>query len=670
MDEVMTDQKPKRQVTSSTIRLHGHRRNIAYVIWGLLILLTIVVLVDSITIRLDSPQTSPMFERIIDQNDLNIPTNALKGFGLFLTLVGSTTFIGVALLLFSRRSNDFMVILTSIMLATFGGVVVNGSAAVVANNHESMKLVAGVVSAVGMGSFVLFIYLFPNGRFSPRWTAVLAIFGVIWFTFSVFFADFDDRSPGAALISFVIYGGSVFAGFWPGYRDQKFTSPEQAQQFKYIIGGLTAALFGFALWVFPPLLFHNLDEPGVVGTVFILLSSTFLTATLMIVPIAVGFSLAHYRLWDADFAINRSMVYLGLTAALAIIFIVDFFILHMILKTVLDTEQAGFAMTISAAIAAGFFQPARNRLRRLVDRRIYGIELDYQRVIKQYHRQREAVEKESDTATNIGSYTNLELLGRGGMGEVYLGQHPTLKRNVAIKIMPDMLLPDAEGRKRFIREAQVTAGLNHPNIVQVFDVGEIDERPFMVMEYVEGQDISDLLKEQGRLSLEEALPLLEDIAAALDYAHTQGVVHRDIKPSNVMVAPATGTTKGRMIRAVLMDFGIAKIYSAMTQLTGTNIVGTLDYIAPEQIQGAAKVDGQADVYSFGVMAYQMLTGELPFKHNNPGATLMAHLMQPPPDPRDLVEDLPGDAAYAIIQAMAKKPEERYSTAGEMVAALN
>lgn len=191
----------------------------------------------------------------------------------------------------------------------------------------------------------------------------------------------------------------------------------------------------------------------------------------------------------------------------------------------------------------------------------------------------------------------------------------------------------------------------------------------MVMEYVEGPDLASLLKQRGRLPLEEALPLLQDVASALDYAHSQGVIHRDVKPSNVMVEHITGSGQHRTSRAVLMDFGIAKSYAAATRLTQSGMIGTLDYISPEQIQGASEVDGRADVYSFGVMAYQVLTGELPFKHNNPGAMVMAHLMQPAPDPRRLAPELPDDAADALMRAMAKSPEARFASAGEFIAAL-
>ena len=255
------------------------------------------------------------------------------------------------------------------------------------------------------------------------------------------------------------------------------------------------------------------------------------------------------------------------------------------------------------------------------------------------------------------------------MGEVYRAQHPTLNRAVAIKILPEHKGGD-EAEKRFEREAQTVAKLKHSNIVTMHDVGEQDGQPYMVMEYIDGQDLSDLLRQRGHLPISEALPILSDVASALDYAHSQGVIHRDIKPSNVMVEKTTTTGATQGVRAVLMDFGIAKSYVAATRLTHTGgMIGTLDYISPEQIQGSAEVDARADIYSLGVMAYQVLTGKLPFEHNNPGAMVLAHLNQPAPDPREIVSDLPDSAALVVMRAMSKKPDQRFETAGAFVAAM-
>src|SRR5262249_19576578 len=150
-------------------------------------------------------------------------------------------------------------------------------------------------------------------------------------------------------------------------------------------------------------------------------------------------------------------------------------------------------------------------------------------------------------------------------------------------ILPEQVASKEDVEKRFLREAQTVAKLKHPNIITLHDVGEQDGKPYMVMEYVDGKDLSDLLAERGRLPLDEALPILRDVAAALDYAHQNGIIHRDIKPSNVMIEKTTATGSGRNIRAVLMDFGIAKSYAAGTKLTASGMIGTLDYISPEQI---------------------------------------------------------------------------------------
>lgn len=280
---------------------------------------------------------------------------------------------------------------------------------------------------------------------------------------------------------------------------------------------------------------------------------------------------------------------------------------------------------------------------------------------------------------HCGVYEVLEPLGRGGMAEVYKGYHPRLDRAVAIKILPASLAAEEDFRARFEREARAVAALKHPNVVQIFDFGDSAGLYYMVMEYIAGHDLSRLLHENGPLPLEQATPLLHDIASALDYAHGQGLVHRDIKPSNVMLEkkeaegsrkqetlPSSALLPPSSLRAVLTDFGIAKIVGGGTGTTKTAMVGTLDYMAPEQIRASGEVDARADVYAFGVMAYQMFTGRLPFVGENPGAVLMAHLQQPAPDPRAARPDLPAAIAEAILRALSKDPDERYRRAGEMV----
>jgi hypothetical protein len=286
------------------------------------------------------------------------------------------------------------------------------------------------------------------------------------------------------------------------------------------------------------------------------------------------------------------------------------------------------------------------------------------------------------TGTQLGPYQVLELLGRGGMAEVYKGRHSRLERSVAIKILPARLNVDAgQGQfaQRFEREARAVASLRHPNIVEVFDFGDIQGTYYMVMEFVRGQDLARLLRSQGALPYDEAKPILRELAGALDYAHGQGLVHRDIKPSNIMLegldnsadnSAETAFRRRPSYRVVLTDFGIAKILGGDTAATQAGmLMGTLDYMAPEQIRSAAEVDLKADIYALGVVTFQMLTGQLPMKGDNPGAVMMAHLQIPAPDPRTLLPDLPECAALAILRALEKDPAERFASAGGFVNSL-
>ncbi|MEW5869964.1 MAG: protein kinase [Chloroflexota bacterium] len=290
------------------------------------------------------------------------------------------------------------------------------------------------------------------------------------------------------------------------------------------------------------------------------------------------------------------------------------------------------------------------------------------------------------TGSQLGPYQVLEPLGRGGMSEVYKGRHPRLDRTVAIKVLPARLANEAASAQanfaqRFEREARAVAALRHTNIVQVFDFGDVEGTYYMIMEYIRGQDLAKLIREHSPLDMSLTIEILSQLAGALDYAHDQGLVHRDIKPSNVLLedlspegetdsAETLPPTPLSLFRVVLTDFGIAKILGTDTAATQTGILmGTLDYMAPEQIRSSGHVDHHADIYALGVMAFQMLTGQLPFAADNPGAVMLAHLQTPPPDPRQIKPDLTEGVAQTILRALDKEPAERFHSAGELTQAL-
>ena len=302
------------------------------------------------------------------------------------------------------------------------------------------------------------------------------------------------------------------------------------------------------------------------------------------------------------------------------------------------------------------FAPTRNYVRRAVDKYLYGIVVDYQAAINKAHSLDKIAEQIRATPTHFGEYNDIELLGRGGMGEVYKGKHPTLKHAVAIKLLPQSELATDTIKQRFKKESQTITHLSHPNIVKLYDFGEDDHTPYMVMEYVEGKDLRTLLQEKGQLAVEEVCQFLPALISALHYTHEQGIIHRDLKPSNIMMSP-----QNNGYRPVLMDFGIAKQTNQTTKLTQTGtMIGTLEYIPPEQLQGIETVDQRADIYALGAMTYHLLTGQVPFPRKNPGAMVMAHMLQPPPNAQDINPDIPPRVAQAIQKAMAKDPEDRFA----------
>ncbi len=263
------------------------------------------------------------------------------------------------------------------------------------------------------------------------------------------------------------------------------------------------------------------------------------------------------------------------------------------------------------------------------------------------------------TGRELGPYHIVRRIGKGGMAEVYLAEQPAMQRQVAIKVLPAHFLQDETFLERFTREAKVIASLEHPRILPVYDFGEEGGQPYIVMRYVSGGMLADRVA-GGPLPVEEVLRLLSQVAEGLDYAHQRGVVHRDLKPSNILL-----DEEGN---AYLTDFGIAKVAETTASLTGSGIVGTPAYMAPEMAE-ARPPTHQVDLYALGVTLFQMLTGELPYKAETPIGLLMAHATKPVPDVRVLRPDLPPAVQYVIEHALAKNPAYRYRSAGEMVAAL-
>jgi len=418
---------------------------------------------------------------------------------------------------------------------------------------------------------------------------------------------------------------------------------------------------------------------------------------LAVIPVTILISVARYRLWDVDLVIGRAAVIGAVTLILGAIFLGALLLVQRVAGMIGSGDQSGLALAVASLAVAILFNPTRARLQTAIDARFFP------RHITKPHPTVDTLtqpDSESDsnpykrpalTGEQFAGFTIVGLIGRGGMGEVYRAHQTGLNRDVAIKILAPGLEDEGQFRARFEREGRTLASLNHPNIVKVFDAGEYKGTFYIAMEFIEGESLARTLAHERTLTLDRALPILRGVASALDHAHLDGVIHRDVKPHNIMlqrvnegecVAPGDYITftdrptpdiangAARTVRPILMDFGIARLVAAQTALTaGAGALGTLDYIAPEQIIDTSRVDGRADQYRLAVVTYQLLTGRLPFNENNVGALIMSHMQKPAPDARAVKPEIPDRTALALLQAMAKRPDDRYESVGAFVEAL-
>ena len=265
-----------------------------------------------------------------------------------------------------------------------------------------------------------------------------------------------------------------------------------------------------------------------------------------------------------------------------------------------------------------------------------------------------------DRGTELGGYRIEQQIGSGAMGIVYRVTNVALGRVYALKVLAPELAEDDQFRRRFQREMQIAASIDHPNVVGIHYAGEQDGFLFLAMDYVHGEDLRQLLLRDGAVDPARAVGILTQVGFALDAAHAKGLVHRDIKPGNVLLTIRDGEE-----RAYLTDFGLAKRSSTLAELTvAGSIVGTADYMAPEQVRGDPS-DARTDIYALGCVFFQMLTGKVPYERDTTLATMFAHVNEPPPGLEPpLVDEFP-EFTPVVQQAMAKNPEDRYMSAGDL-----
>jgi predicted Ser/Thr protein kinase len=267
------------------------------------------------------------------------------------------------------------------------------------------------------------------------------------------------------------------------------------------------------------------------------------------------------------------------------------------------------------------------------------------------------------TGSRLLDYRLQAVLGRGGMSVVYLAEDLRLRRKVAVKLLTPELGEDDGFRERFVRESELAASIDHPNVIPIYEAGEADGRLYIAMRYVDGTDLKVLLRRESAIEPVRAVAIVAQVAAALDAAHEHGLVHRDVKPGNVLITSQDGRE-----HVYLSDFGVAKSASPATGLTvAGQLFGSIDYVAPEQIR-CEHVDGRADQYSLGCLLFECLTGDVPFRRETEAAVIFAHLRDRPPEVSGRLRGVSGGLDAVLARALAKKPRDRYGTCRELAAA--
>lgn len=658
---------PTTRVTATTHLHHPVLNRIIPVIWLIIVGAVVGLFIYSIPLQYESFRTSPRYAvgYAAALAEIGMSAEFYAGYFAVIDTIQVVVITAVSLLVFARRRDDWMALLISVS-------VLVSSISTIPALHEVLGKPASLLFIFSSSGVIIALFLFPDGLFKPSWTRwlipLIVILPLIGGALLLSQTDIStaSMSPITSMQSLLQLLG-IGAQIW---RYRRISSPTQRQQTKWVILGFALAV-GFGLvYAFVPTFFPALTTPSFDGaaaqyTVASLLWQMIGVALVIIglsaIPATIALSIIRYRLWDIDLTINRSLVTVGVTLVLVGVFGLVFWAMQAIFRGIFGggDELAVAAAGILVGIA---FNPARIRVRRFVDRKLYGFRFD----LNQAQRNQAA-----PTIENPGILSGKKLdgwhlhgvLGRGGMGEVY---QATMSdgRIAAVKILLSELVAKPEVIERFIREGDIAPKLRHPHIVQTWSAGVADGHYYIALEYIAGGTLKDALKQRECYTLSEAHAILKPIAAALDFAHSQGFVHRDLKPSNIMLRIEEDE---KTLTPILMDFGVAKIIGGTT-LTGSGAVGTIEYMAPEQIISSRAIDARADIYALGVLAYELITGKTPF-HGNVGQILFNQLQQPPPDPRTFIPDLPKATSQALFKALAKSPDERYLTATAFIETL-
>lgn len=638
-------------------------RPVMNMLWVLVVVLSVGLFLLGWPLRLQE-LLSPPGEIAVGLQEAGL-SSALWAAGMLgseTILMLCVTILGVSL--YTQRRKEVVIFVTSLLLITFGTGILNVLDAFIVG-YPQLEPIVRLQKVILWSLLLLFFYIFPNGKFDPGWSrwsyAGWLLFNWSWFVLPeshhnpMRFDVFTDDWVFLIYFTWLISGAGVMY-----HRSQNLSSAVARQQTKWVMAGFVAAVFIALIEELPSMLDHGLmDHTTPEGVVYALISTIIFTLGVLLGPLGIAFSIRQERLWQIDYLINRGLVYAVLSLLIVLGLYGVFYLLTALFRSYISLEFYWLTVVSAAAAMALLFIPLKRWIQTQVDRKIFGIQINYQKKNRvASHGQNTTIDW---TNSKIGRYQIGKYLHGGKFGGVYYGTDSDSGKPVAVKFLHAHLAEIDQSRKAFVSEAKILSSLDHPNIINFLDYGEDSQNTcYIVMEYLDAITLAEKLKQEHQVGLEETKYILSRLASALDYAHHKGVYHLDLKPSNILLKTDPRASYGYI--PVLTDFGISRMMDQKQPMIYSGVSGTFEYISPEQIINPNHLDGKADIYALGVMAYRMLTGKLPFSSEHVAALLIAHINQPPPNPLVYEPDLPVKTAFAILNALEKEPSQRCENA--------
>lgn len=516
---------------------------------------------------------------------------------------------------------------------------------------------------------LVWLFSFPRAKILI-WQRVLIVALLLWETYRILFeihVGFSNDSY--EFMTQALVGIGIL---WQIYYFRSQASLAERQQMKWIIWGASLLLAGVMLKDISDQLIQSRVSPlnwiiisSIIRLVFLRVPASFLL-------ISFSFAISKSSAWNVDFAINKTIVMTLSSAIVGIIFLVSLVLFRFTLAQLVWSSNSNTTSFLLSVFFAGIlFDRVNRNVRHFIDTRIYGLYFDVIELENRDYMIEVAISPEPVrptisltsgewTGDLIDGYEVLGIIAQGGMGEIYTA----IKDNhiVAIKTLLKIPFMDNDDIKnRFLREMKILHSLQHPQIVKALGKGFHNGRPYLFLEYIPGQNLRSLIDNTGIVPKDTIICILESVSQALGYIHKRGFVHRDLKPANIIL-------RDNGCDAILADFGLAKHLENRQDLTNTGIIGTLSYMAPEQIQATKDVDHRVDIYALSIITYEMLTGKVPFT-GQVGDILFSHLQAPPPDPRIYNPDIHPHVSSVLLRALSKKREDRYYSAEEFLEAV-